>query len=351
MSPHAPAVAGTSFSLPAELSATEPPEQRGLARDGVRLLVAEKDGVTSTRFAQIGKFLRPGDVLVVNTSATRPAALEARRADRAAPLHLSTVLDDGSWVVEVRRGGRVDGPAPDVVAAERLCLPGGRTLTILESYPHSGHDGSRLWRAALDQPVDVDAYLRRHGRPIRYGYVSRRWPLSAYQTVFATEPGSAEMPSAGRPFTDRLVTTLATHGVAIAPVVLHTGVSSPEPHEPPFPERYRVPGATARLVTAARAGGGRVVAVGTTACRALETVSGWDGTVAPGEGWTDLVLGPQRPTRVIDGLVTGWHAPQASHLLLLEAVAGVGAVQEAYDVALSERYLWHEFGDSCLLLR
>lgn len=351
MSPHPLAVASTSFSLPAELSATEPPERRGLARDGVRLLVAEKDEVTSTHFAGIGRFLRPGDVLVVNTSATRPAAVDARRVDRTVSLHLSTVLDDDSWVVEVRRGGPVDGPATDVVAAERLGLPGGSSLTILESYPHSGHGGSRLWRAAPDRPVDVEAYLRRHGRPIRYGYVPRRWPLSAYQTVFATEPGSAEMPSAGRPFTDRLVTTLAAHGVGITPVVLHTGVSSPEPHEPPYPERYRVPAATARLVNAARAGGGRVVAVGTTVVRALETVSGRDGTVVPGEGWTDLMLGPDRPIRVVDGLVTGWHAPQASHLSLLEAVAGVDMVQRAYDAALSERYLWHEFGDSCLLLR
>lgn len=351
MSPYGAAVAGTSFSLPADLSATEPPEQRGLARDGVRLLVAEGDRITGTRFAEIGRFLRPGDVLVVNTSATRPAAVDARRSDRTAPLHLSTVLDDDSWVVEVRRGDPVDGPATDVVAAERLGLPGGRSLTILGSYPHAGQDASRLWRAALDRPVDVDAYLRRHGRPIRYGYVPRRWPLSAYQTVFATEPGSAEMPSAGRPFSDRLVTTLAAHGVGITPVVLHTGVSSPEPHEPPYPERYRVPAATARLVNAARAGGGRVVAVGTTAVRALETVAGWDGVVVPGEGWTDLVLGPDRPTRVVDGLVTGWHAPQSSHLLLLEAVAGRDMVQRAYDAALSEGYLWHEFGDSCLLLR
>ncbi len=351
MSPHPAAVAGTSFSLPAALSATEPPEQRGLARDGVRLLVAAGDRITATRFTEIGRFLRPGDVLVVNTSATRPAAVDARRADRTAPLHLSTVLDDGSWVVEVRRGGPVDGPATDVVPAERLSLPGGRSLTILESYPHSGPDGSRLWRAKPDRPVDVDAYLRRHGRPIRYGYVPRRWPLSAYQTVFATQPGSAEMPSAGRPFTDRLVTTLAANGVGITPVLLHTGVSSPEPHEPPYPERYRVPAATARLVNAARAGGGRVVAVGTTAVRALETVSAWDGTVVPGEGWTDLVLGPDRPVRVVDGLVTGWHAPHASHLLLLEAVAGAAMVQRAYDAALSARYLWHEFGDSCLLLR
>jgi S-adenosylmethionine:tRNA ribosyltransferase-isomerase len=196
----------------------------------------------------------------------------------------------------------------------------------------------------------VVAYLRRTGRPIRYGYVPAPVALADYQTVFAREPGSAEMPSAGRPFTAGLVVDLVARGVDVAPVTLHTGVSSQEAGEPPQRERFAVPPTTARRVNAARAHGARVVAVGTTVTRALESAAGGDGTVRAAAGWTDLVLGPRRPARVVTGLVTGWHPPGASHLDLLEAVAGAELVQQAYDAALRERYLWHEFGDSCLLL-
>ena len=111
-----------------------------------------------------------------------------------------------------------------------------------------------------------------------------------------------------------------------------------------------IPPATVRAVERTRADGGRVVAIGTTVTRALETVARPDGTVTPGAGWTDLVLGPDRPARVVDGLVTGWHEPEASHLLLLEAVAGAALVGAAYEAAVAAGYLWHEFGDSCLLL-
>jgi S-adenosylmethionine:tRNA ribosyltransferase-isomerase len=322
--------------LPAELSAGEPPEYRGLARDQVRLLVAGGTGVRHARFRDLGRFLDPGDVLVVNTSATVPAAVDAGPV----VVHFSSPLANGDWMVEPRRPDQ-SGPVRDAVPGERLPLPGGATLTLKEG-------GPRLWRAAVDVPVD--AYLRRYGRPIAYGYLRGHWRLAAYQTVFATEPGSAEMPSAARPFSTELVTALVGAGIVVAPVTLHTGVSSLDGDEPPQPERFRVPGATARLVTWARKEGRRIVAAGTTVVRALETVADPDGTVHPGGGWTDLVLGPDRPARAVDGLITGWHEPQASHLLLLEAVAGPELVQRAYDEAVRNRYLWHEFGDSCLLL-
>ena len=168
--------------------------------------------------------------------------------------------------------------------------------------------------------------------------------------MFAREPGSAEMPSAGRPFTTELVTDLVTRGIAIAPITLHTGVSSQDAGEPPQPERYAVPETTARAVNMTRAAGGRVVAVGTTVTRALESAADGGGVIRGRAGWTDLVLGPQRPARVVSGLVTGWHAPGASHLDLLDAVAGADLVDRAYHEAVRARYLWHEFGDSCLLL-
>jgi S-adenosylmethionine:tRNA ribosyltransferase-isomerase len=196
----------------------------------------------------------------------------------------------------------------------------------------------------------VPSVLEAAGRPIRYGYVPREWPLADYQTVFAREPGSAEMPSAARPFTPELVTRLVTDGVLFAPLLLHTGVSSPEAAEPPQAERYRVPPTTAALVSWARSRDGRVIAVGTTAARALESAAS-GAEVRAAEGWTELVLGPGRPARVVDGIVTGLHAPEASHLSLLEAVVGVSGVQRAYEAAVAERYLWHEFGDVSLLLR
>jgi S-adenosylmethionine:tRNA ribosyltransferase-isomerase len=325
-------------------NATEPPEARGITRDAVRLLVAG-DRLVDTAFHRLPQHLQPGDLVVVNRSATLPAALDGRREDGTeVVVHLASRLDDGSWVVEVRPPGLSYGPVTDVREGEQVTLPGGAHLDVLEPLPGQ----VRLHRTRVHG--SAAQLMERHGRPIAYGYVPQRWPLEAYQTVFATEPGSAEMPSAARPFTARTVTDLARAGVLLAPVTLHTGVSSPEVGEPPNPERYDVPETTAALVNHVRARGARVVAVGTTVTRALETVAAEDGTVRGGRGWTDLVLGADRPARVVTGLVTGWHEPGASHVHLLEAVAGPELVARAYAEAIARDYLWHEFGDSCLLL-
>ena len=199
-------------------------------------------------------------------------------------------------------------------------------------------------------PLGVEAYLGRYGRPIRYGHAERTWPLEAYQNVYALHPGSSEMPSAGRPLSVELIVALAARGILIAPITLHCGVSSPERHEPPYPEPYAVPESTARLVAATRDWGGRVIAVGTTVVRALETAAVSGGAVVPGSGWTDLVITPERPLNAVDGLITGWHEPEASHLLMLEAVAGSDLLARCYEEALELGYLWHEFGDSHLIL-
>jgi S-adenosylmethionine:tRNA ribosyltransferase-isomerase len=209
---------------------------------------------------------------------------------------------------------------------------------------------SRLWRAIPDTPVALLDYLARHGRPIRYAHHAGRYRLDEHQTVYADRPGSAEMASAGRPFTPELLTRLMARGVTIAPVVLHAGVSSQEAGEPPMPERFEVPVDTARLVNSARRAGRRIVAVGTTVVRSLETATDRDGVTHPATGWTDLVLGPDRPARAVTGLISGLHAPEASHLLLLEAVVGAELVASAYRAALARDYLWHEFGDSTLFL-
>ena len=338
-----------AFELPARLEAHEPPEARGLLRDQVRLMVAHRGSgsIVHTRFDELPSFLASGDLLVVNTSATIPAALPAELPDgRSVELRLSTPSPSHPaehWVVELRLG---DAPFRGAHAGDELALPAGGRAQILARYATS----KRLWLAGLRLPEPLERYLARHGHPIRYGYVDRPWPLEAYQNVYALEPGSAEMPSAGRPLTPELVTRLAATGVLIAPVTLHTGVSSPERHEPPYPERYRVPAETARLVNGVHGWGGRVVAVGTTVVRALESVAQPGGETTAGAGWTNLVVTPERGLWTVDGLLTGWHEPEASHVQLLRAAAGDELLERSYAAATRHGYLWHEFGDSHLVV-
>jgi S-adenosylmethionine:tRNA ribosyltransferase-isomerase len=344
------AVPHTHFARPPFSDAVEPPEAHGVARDGVKLLVATAAGVVHDRFANLVNHLRPGDLLVVNNSATLPAAVDGTRGATPVTVHFSTALDDHVWVVELRPPADATGPLPGVVPGDRIGLPDGAALVVMASYPRRGVAGSRLWTARVVIEGDVMAYLHRHGRPIRYSYVPRRWPLSTYQTVFARTPGSAEMASAARPFSANLVTELISAGIMITPITLHAGVSSAGPGEPPAPEPFEVPPTTARVVNMTQAAHGRVIAVGTTVTRALESAATADGRVRAATGWTDLVLGPDRPAWVVDGLITGWHDAGASHLLLLEAVAGPQMVSTAYREAVTRGYLWHEFGDSALLL-
>lgn len=331
-----------SFVLPPDREAKEPPEARGLPRDGVRMLVSRRGGcgLAHARFLDLPGFLEPGDLLVVNDSATLPARLTARRPgeDAAVAVHLSTRLPGGLWVVEPR------DTAP--AAGETWTLPEGARLLLLAPYG----DSRRLWLARLELPGEPLTYLHRHGEPIRYRYVDRAWPLAAYQTVFAREPGSAEMPSAGRPFSRRVLDALASRGVGVAAITLHTGVASLELDEPPYEEWYQVPARTAELVNRARAAGRRVVAVGTTVVRALESAAEADGTVIASRGWTDLVITPGRGLRAVDALLTGFHEPRSTHLAMLGALLDAADLERAYRAALDGGYLWHEFGDVHLIL-
>src|SRR5262245_4114153 len=378
--------AALGFTLPPGLEAREPPEARGLPRDGVRMLVGRRESgeISDQRFPDLPAVLSPGDILVVNTSATLPAAIGTtstappRRLDRQRVpvdvkgihaglpsgrgssdmpqpddgeivVHASTELPDGTWVVELRRrAGRATVPFPAGLAGQVYGLRGGGSVRLIAPYTRG-----RLWTARFT--VDVVSHLLEYGRPIRYGYVDRDWPLPAYQTVFAppvdrVRAGSAEMPSAARPFSEAVVTRLVSSGIVISPVVLHTGVASPEAHEPPYPERFDVPASTARLVNEAHRAGARVIAVGTTAVRALESAADPQGVVHAASGWTDLVVTPVAGVRVVDGLLTGLHEPAASHLAMLEAIAGGPLLRNCYQRALDEGYLWHEFGDVNLLL-
>lgn len=328
------------FELPAELEAHEPPEARGLARDQVRLLVSHltDDRVEHRAFTDLPDVLRPGDLVVANDSATLPAALPARRCDGSQiRLHLSTHVSGEVWVVEPRRIA--------ALAGEVLRLPGGAAAELLAPYPNS----QRLWLARFSQ--DAFELMARYGRPIVYPYVHREWPIEMYQTAYAGPPGSAEMPSAGRAFSPDVLERLAHRGIQFMTLTLHTGVASLEGHEKPYPEEYRVPELTASAVRSAMAQGRRVIAVGTTVVRALESAyEVGQGQVVACHEWTSLVVTPERGVAVVDSLLTGFHEPRASHLSMLEAIAGRSHLEKAYQTALDGRYLWHEFGDLHLML-
>ena len=330
------------FVLPASLEAHDPPEARGLPRDGVRMLVSRRASgeISQHGFSDLPGLLLPGDLLVINTTATLPAQV---RASAELAVHFSGPRPDGSWLTELRLiRGKTTVPNERGYPGQRLALPGGAVLTL------EGQVTDRLWRARLS--VAVVPYLLRYGSPIRYSYVPREWPLSYYQTVFARDPGSAEMPSASRPFSPSVVTRLVSAGVLIAPLTLHCGVSSLEGDEDPYPEPYDVPPATAHLVNHVRARGGRVIAGGTTVVRALETVAAADGRVAAGAGWASHVVTPETGVRAVDGLLTGLHEPRSSHLRMLAAFAGPELLGRSYRTAIDAGYLWHEFGDVHLLL-
>ncbi len=355
------------FELPEELEAGEPPEARGLRRDEVRLMVShlDDDSVVHSKFGDLPEFLRAGDTLVVNTSGTMNAALPAERGDGTPiTVHLSTHLPADLWVVELRTSSG-DEPVLDGKPGEVLALPEGTNLVLQTPYlsekRQRGEGSNRLWISTLNLSISFNDYLDRHGLPIKYSYVRESWPASYYQTVYATEVGSAEMPSAGRAFTPELITRLVAKGVRVVPLILHTGVASLEDDEPPYEEFYRVPPETAEAINTAHTAGSRVVAVGTTVVRALETVTDRNGSTHPGEGWTDLFITPERGVRSVDAMLTGLHEPRSTHLSMLQALAGRGSVcplapsgtehlEVAYSEALKEGYLWHEFGDLHLIL-
>lgn len=357
------AIHAMDFILPPELEATMPPEARGLTRDAVRLMVSYRsdDHIAHTRFQRIGDFLRAGDMLIINTSATMRAALQATRID-GTPLvvHLSTQLPADLWIVEVRQyEGKTTRPFFHIQPGETLYLQNGATVTL--HTPHDQHyrnfnsksqRSPRLWIATLNLPAatTLEDYLNSYGSPIRYSYVKDEWPIDYYQTVYANEVGSAEMPSAGRAFTPTLLTNLIARGIQIVPLLLHTGVASLEGHELPYEEFYRVPATTARLINVARQEGRRLIAVGTTVVRALETVTTVDGITHPGEGWTRTIVTPERGMHSVNALLTGLHEPQATHLAMLEALANRHHLQLTYQAALQQGYLWHEFGDLHLIL-
>ncbi|MGP8071622.1 MAG: S-adenosylmethionine:tRNA ribosyltransferase-isomerase [Thermoplasmata archaeon] len=335
------------ISVPPARGADCTPEDRGVARDGVRLLVSRGTVESHHRFYELTELLRRGDLLVVNESATVPASLAARADFGDFRVSLSTAYGSDLWLVEPRWDYSQPGPLP-LEPADPLELGGlpGRYVASFPGIPRLGF---------VHVEGDLGAAMRGTGRPIRYGYLAREYPLETYQTIFARVPGSAEMPSAARPFTRPLLDRLGAEGVGVASIVLHTGVSSLEAGDagpgriPIYPEPFSVPRSTVDAIRRTRASGGRVIAIGTTVVRALESATD-DCGLRPSRGFTRVVLGPARSVQSVDGLLTGFHESNSTHLALLESVAGVATVRRAYRVAVDHGYLWHEFGDSQLFL-
>ncbi len=344
------------FTLPQALQCAQPTELRGIHRDEVRLMVSHRatDQVEHSQFKYLDQLLQAGDVLVVNTSATLPAALPISLPNGLpGRLHLSTRRSEKEWLVEVRCvAENKTHRYTDLNAGQTFVLPEGGIVSLQAPYyegiPNLEH--LQLWVARFELPIPVVDFLQKHGTPIRYAQVAEAYPIDYYQTVFAKHPGSAEMPSAGRAFTPQLVSRLIAKGVQFAPILLHTGVASLETNERPYPEYYEVSQTTASLINWAKAEGRRIISVGTTAVRALETVTDEDGYLKAGEGWTNVFITPERGLRAVDGLLTGFHEPKASHLLMLEALAERSHLAMAYEAAIKGGYQWHEFGDLHLVL-
>ena len=338
------------FYLPPELEAHQPAELRGVRRDQVRLLVLPRlqGPMVHTQFDALGEFLCAGDLLVVNTSRTLPALLRAHdEQGKPVEVRLAHRRSDEIWDALL-----LDGRVHIGHAGMRLDFGQGLTACVETRRP----DLPFLWQVHFDRCcIPLLDLIYRLGEPVRYGYVDKPLPIDLYQTVYAGEPGSVEMPSAGRPFTWQVLLKLKNQGIGLASILLHTGLSSTRDDgidltHPVYDEDYFVPEATARAVNEAHAHKGRVIAVGTTVVRALESAVQPDGSVEATRGLTRLHITAEYRLKAVDALLTGMHEPQTSHLDLLSAFVAPPRLQAAYLEAIQRGYLWHEFGDVNLII-
>lgn len=338
-------VAARSFQVPEYLNASIPAEYRGIQRDQVRLMALDINTGKSyhNTFYELDAYLKEGDLLVLNNSRTIPAVLKGKRGKQTIEIRLSRKISDNEW--EALVVGGVFG------VGEKINLPGDLTATI----KGQGNEAPLVILSFSKSGVDLYNDIYKYGEPIHYEYIDTPWPIEMYQTVYASVPGSVEMPSAGRAFSWKLLNKLKRKGVNIAFIQLHAGLSYYGNDRWPNPskhvEAYSVPEETAALINKTKANKGCVIAVGTTVVRALETVAEHTGIVKAQEGITGLYIKKGFPLKVVDGLITGFHEPEASHLDLLTAFIDEKLLMDAYRDALTEGYLWHEFGDMNLILR
>lgn len=340
------------FELPRSLACPKPTEERDLSRDDVRLLVTSgESSVIHSHFKCFADYLHKEDVLVVNTSATQGAAFPVMLPDgRQGVVHFSTKVDDERWMIEIREviGNKTirwhNGQENMIFE-----LPEGGKIKLLAKY-YEKRELLNLWVARFESDLSPQSYMASYGQPIQYENLSQSYPLEYYQTYFSFHPGSSEMPSAGRGFTQPLINKLLDKGVIIAPILLHTGVSSLEENEQPYPEYMEVDHVSASIVNKAKRNGNRIVAVGTTATRAIESATDQHGSVNAHKGYTDLYITADYQMKTINSLLTGFHEPRASHLHMLQSLAGLEHVRRAYAAAISDQYFWHQFGDLHLII-
>lgn len=342
------------FDLPKELEASVPREMLGERRDESRLLVIDRASgqVGHFRFYQLDQLLRPGDLLVFNNSAVVPAALVGVRQDgRQVVVHLAPPRN-GDLVhreAVLNCGCRLQ-------PGDRIVFNGGSLEAIVEGRRPTIDALHRITFRARNGKV-TEELLSALSKPITYEYVQGEVSLAALQNVYASVPGSSEPPSAGRHFTPELLERLRAHGVEMTQLTLHTGVSSIEIEEENveehtmYEEEYNLPAEAAEAINRARREGRRVIAVGTTVTRTLETCAREDGMVEARHGWTDLYITPGYRFKAIDGLITGLHEAKSTRLVLLTAFVGdKDLVLQVYNEAIERGYRWHEFGDACLVL-
>ncbi len=342
-------VADFDFELPAGAIATAPAEPR----DQARLCVFDRarDQVTHARFADLPEYLRPGDLLVLNDTRVRPWRLCGRRPSggRVECLILRLRGDQGEGFVK---------PSKKFAVGDEIAMEGGAVqLRLLAAL------GGGRWTFALAAEGGIEAALERCGRAPLPPYIARsgdedpQHDRVRYQTVFARVPGAVAAPTAGLHFTEALLATLAQRGIATATVTLHVGEGTFAPLRTEVVEQHRMhhedyelPPGTATAIAAARARGGRVIAVGTTSCRTLETCANDDRTVRAGRGASDLFLYPGRPLRVVDALVTNFHLPRSTLLMLVAAFAGREPILRVYRAAIEQGYRFYSFGDAMLIV-
>ncbi len=340
-----------NFNLPKILECSTPSEERGIGRDEVKLMISNKytNEIHHKKFKEIDAFLEEGDVLIVNTSGTMNAALSVELPNsKKGRLHLSTQIASDKHLVEIREVENNETKRfHDLEAGEQLQLEHGGKVKLIEPYYENKQDKShiQLWVVEFDISQDLNSYLEKYGSHIKYFGVDKKYPTEYYQTCFVTEKGSTEMPSAGRAFTPNLITKLIAKGIQFAPILLHTGISSLEANEKPYPEYFSVSQASADVINNAKKNGNRIIAVGTTAIRAIESSLNEENKVIANEGLTDLFVTPERGLKVIDSMITGFHEPKASHLLMMEALVNREHLELCYQSAIKKEYKWHEFGD------
>ncbi|TLS34955.1 S-adenosylmethionine:tRNA ribosyltransferase-isomerase [Pseudalkalibacillus caeni] len=339
------------FEVPDILNAAVPPERRGVRRDHVRMLIlGRKSGVTQhDRFNRLEDYLKKGDLLVLNASRTVPAVLyaslnrEGNRNSDETEVRLARKLDDSTWECLIVAEDLTEG---DLLAFSTTLF--GTVSKVNANSPFATVSFSLSGPLLFDQIYEL-------GEPVRYEYIKNDWPLDYYQTVYGNIPGSVEMASAGRAFTWEILFKLQKKGVKIAFIHLHTGLTyllddkwhqSPEQNE----EAYHISEEAARMINETKTAGGRVIAVGTTVVRALETAVDPSGQLEKSSGWTNLYIHPEYDLKIADGLITGFHEPEASHLDMLSAFIDPGYLHNAYQEAIERKYLWHEFGDINLIL-